>query len=229
MSNINTVSNIIIENRYIGKIQLIADDMGGEGCKNWNDYRLVCDKLAKEAYNHAVGRAVDNNLIGVLTAGLFEFFGIKVADSSKYHARILATLVERKPQSSQALKDAKKAKNNAKKLWEEAIAEEKAEAVIEALKEEFEKCEEKVDELYLEPKNYWFDVVPMLDRSKKHATAKARKALEDTCADILTERQFMSAEELELEAKRLADERKGRAIRKKAEKKAEKAETEAKA
>ena len=222
MSNIKTVSNTIIENRYIGKVQLTADDMGGEGCKNWEDYRLTCDKLTKEAYNYAVGRSVDANLIGVLTAGLFEFFGIEVADSSKYHARILATLVERKPQTSQDLKDARKDKSEAKKAWEEGIVEEKSEEEIEALKEEYEKCSKIVDDLYLEPKNYWFDIVPMLDRTKKHATPKARKALEDTCADILTERQFMSAEELATEAQRLADERKGRAIRKKAEKKAEK-------
>lgn len=227
MSNINTVSNLIVENRYIAKLQLTADDMGGAGCKTWNDYRLTCDKLAKEAYNKVVGRSVDANLIGVLTAGLFEFFGIKVADSSAYHARILAALVVRKPQTSQALKDARKAKKLAKDIWDKAVEEGKSEEEIATFKTAYDNCCDTVDNLMLEPHNYWKDFVPMLDRSKKHATAEARKALEDVCADIINEREFMSAEELEAEAQRLADERKGRKIRKKAEAKAaEKVEAE---
>lgn len=227
MSNTNTVSNTIVENRYIAKLQLTADDMGGAGCKLWNDYRLTCDKLAKEAYNKVVGRSVDANLIGVLTAGLFEFFGIKVADSSAYHARILAALVVRKPQTSQALKDARKAKKLAKDIWDKAVEEEKSEEEIATFKTAYDNCCDTVDNLMLEPHNYWKDFVPMLDRSKKHATAEARKALEDVCADIINEREFMSAEELEAEAQRLADERKGRKIRKKAEAKAaEKVEAE---
>ena len=220
---LNAMTNTIIENRYIGKVQLTADDMGGAGCKNWETYRTVCDKLAKEAYNHAVGRSTDATLIGQCIAGLFDFFGIEVADSSKYHARILATMVERKAQYSQAYKDARKAKSEAKKAYEQAIADEKAEDEIATLKEAYDNCATALDDLALEPKNYWFDPVPMLDKSRKHATAKARKALEDTCADIITERQFMSVEELQAEAQRLTDERKGRKLRKKAEAKAEEA------
>lgn len=221
MSNINAVSNTIIENRYIAVIQLTADDMGGTGCKNWDDYRLVCDKLAKEAYNHAVGRSVDANLIGVLISNLFNFFGVETVDSSKYHARILTALVERKAQYSEEFKEARKAKNSAKKVYDEALEDEsKTDDEIATLKEAYDNAVNLVDKLKLESKNYWFDPVPMLDKSKKHATAKARKNLEDTCADIISERQFMSAEELEHEAQKLADERKGRAMRKRAEKKA---------
>ena len=222
MSNTNAIANIIVENRYIAKVQLTADDMGGAGCKNWNDYRLTCDKLAKEAYNRVIGRSVDTNLIGVLTAGLFEFFGIEVADSSAYHARILAALVVRKPQTSQKLKDARKAKKLAKEVWEKAVEEKKSEEEIATFKTAYENCCDTVDALMLEPHNYWKDFVPMVDRSRKHATAEARKALEDICADIINEREFMSAEELEAEAQRLADERKGRKMRKKAEEKAAK-------
>ena len=230
MSNINTIANTIVENRYIAKLQLTADDMGGAGCKNWNDYRLTCDKLAKEAYNRVVGRSVDANLIGVLTAGLFEFFGIEVADSSAYHARILAALVVRKPQTSQALKDARKAKKLAKEVWEKAIEDGKSEEELATFETAYNNCCETIDTLMLEPHNYWKDFVPMLDRSRKHATAEARKALEDVCADIINEREFMSADELEAEAQRLADERKGRKMRKKAEAKAaKKAEAEANA
>ena len=225
----NTIANIIAENRYIAKVQLTADDMGGAGCKTWNDYRLTCDKLAKEAYNKVVGRSVDKNLIGVLTAGLFNFFGIEVADSSAYHARILAALVVRKAQSSQELKDARKAKKLAKEVWDNAVADGKSEAEIATFKTAYDNCCTTVDTLMYEPNNYWKDFVPMLDSSRKHATAEARKALEDICADIIAEREFMSAEELEAEAQRLADERKGRKMRKKAEAKAAKAEIKAEA
>ena len=226
MKNTNTMTNAIIENRYIGKVQLTADDMGGMSCDNWNQYRQICDRLAKQAYDHAIGRAIDVNALGVYINAIFEFFGVDTIDSSKYHARILATMVERKPQSSQVLKDARKAKSEAKKAWEKAILEEVSEDAQNELKAVYEECSEKLEELYLEPKNYWYDLVPMLDRTKKHATAKARKALEDTCADIISERQLMTVEELEAEAVRLADERKGRKMRKKAEEKA-KAEAEA--
>lgn len=225
-TNTNTMKNTIIENRYIGKVQLTADDMGGIGCDNWNQYRQICDKLAKQAYDHAIGRAIDNNALGVYISAIFDFFGVETIDSSKYHARVLATMVERKPQTSQALKDARKEKKLAKDVWEKAIADEEPEEKLAELKAIYEECSDALDALYLEPKNYWYDLVPMLDRTKKHATAKARKALEDTCADIISERQLMTVEELEAEAIRLADERKGRKARKSKEEKA-KAEAEA--
>ena len=225
-TNANTMKNTIIENRYIGKVQLTADDMGGIGCDNWNQYRQICDKLAKQAYDHAIGRAIDNNALGVYISAIFDFFGVETIDSSKYHARILATMVERKPQTSQALKDARKEKKLAKDVWEKAIADDEPEEKLAELKATYEECSNALDALYLEPKNYWYDLVPMLDRTKKHATAKARKALEDTCADIISERQLMTVEELEAEAIRLADERKGRKARKSKEEKA-KAEAEA--
>ena len=222
----NTMKNTIIENRYIGKVQLTADDMGGIGCDNWNQYRQICDRLAKQAYDHAIGRAIDNNALGVYISAIFDFFGVETIDSSKYHARVLATMVERKPQTSQALKDARKEKKLAKDVWEKAIADDEPEEKLAELKAIYEECSDTLDQLYLEPKNYWYDLVPMLDRTKKHATAKARKALEDTCADIISERQLMTVEELEAEAIRLADERKGRKARKSKEEKA-KAEAEA--
>ena len=215
-----TMTNTILENRYIGKVQLTADDMGGIGCDNWNQYRQLCDNLAIAAYKHAVGRAVNKEMLGVCVAAAFDFFGVETVDSSKYHARILANMVERKPQTSQNLKDARKAKTAAKKAWEKAILDDESEEKQNEFKAIYEECCEKLDELYLEPNNYWFDLVPMLDRSKRHATAKARKALEDVCADIINERELMSVEELQAEAVRLADERKGRKLRKAAEEKA---------
>lgn len=225
-TNINTMKNTIIENRYIGKIQLTADDMGGVGCDNWNQYRQLCDNLAIAAWDHAMNKEVDTNVLGVCVSALFNFFGVETIDSSKYHARILACLIERKPCSSQALKDARKIKTGAKKALEKAILDEESEDKIEELSNNYDEACNAVDELYLEPKNYWYDPQPMLDRMKRHATAKARKALEDTCADIINERAFMSVTELQAEATRLADERKGRKARKKAEEKA-KAEAEA--
>ena len=217
-TNINTMKNTIIENRYIGKVQLTADDMGGTGCDNWNQYRQLCDHLAKEAYNHAVGRSIDKNALGICIKAMFEFFGVETVDSSAYHARILATMVERKPQSSQELKDARKAKTAAKQAWEKALVEKKSDEETEVLKKAYELACDSLEALYLEPKNYWYEIVPMLDRTRRHATDKARKALEDTCADIISERQLMSVEELEAEAIRLADERRGRKARKAANK-----------
>lgn len=220
-TNTNTMTNTILENRFIGKVQLTADDMGGVGCDNWNQYRVLCDNLAKAAYNHAIGREVDKQILGVCVAAAFNFFGVETVDSSKYHARILASMVERKPQKSDALKDALKDRTKTKKVWEESMLNEETEEKQNECKANYEEACELVEKLYLEPNNYWFDLVPMLDKHKKHATAKARKALEDTCADIINERELMSAEELQAEAVRLADERKGRKLRKQAEEKAQ--------
>lgn len=223
----NSITAKIVDNRYIGKVQLNADDMGGVGCKNWDDYRNVCNALTVAAWNHTMGRENDKQIIGDCIANLFRFFGISVVDTDRYYARILSALVERKAKRSDALKDAIKAKKAAKDAWTLAIAEEAEDAEVAYLKSVYEEHEACVDALYLEPHNYWFDPAPMFDK-KKCATAKARKALEDTCADIFTERQFMSADEIAAEAQKLADERKGRKARQKAEAKA-KASAEAQA
>ena len=228
MKNTNIYGATIVENRYIGKVQLNADDLGGTGCSTWAQYRQLCDNVVRAAYNRIVGRGVDENILGLSVSALFEFFGVDAKATHEYQARLLATTIARKAQRSQTLKDAIKAKNGAKKALETAIDEEKTEEEIAALQEVYDGIVAEVEGLYAEPHNFWYDLVPMLDKTRKHATAQARKAIEDTIADIINERELMTVEELEAEAKRLADERKGRAIRKKAEAKA-KAEAEAEA
>lgn len=217
----NAITAKIVEYRYIGKVQLNADDMGGVGCDNWNQYLNVCSMLSVAAWNHTMGRAVDDQLVNTAIAGLLDFFGIEVVDSSRYTARILSVLVNRKAQRSQALKDANKAKKTAKEAWEEAIANELTEEEIAVKKTAYEDASAVVDALYLEPNNYWFDPTPGFDTRTHKAKPAIRKALEDTCADIFTERQFMSADELKAERIALDDQRKGRKMRKKAEAKAQ--------
>lgn len=217
----NSMTAKIVEYRYIGKLQLNADDMGGVGCDTWEQYLNVCSMLSVAAWNHTMGRAVDDQLINTAIAGLLDFFGITVVDSARYTARILSVLVNRKANRSDALKDAIKAKKTAKEEWEQAIASELAEDEVAAKKTAYEDAAAAVDALYLEPNNYWFDPAPGFDTKTKKAKPAIRKALEDTCADIFTERQFMSAEELHAERVALDDQRKGRKMRKKAEAKAE--------
>lgn len=219
----NSITAKIVDYRYIGKAQLNADDMGGVGCSAWDEYLRVCNILAIEAWNYTMGVSIDDNLVNTCVAGLLDFFGISYADSKRYTARILSVMVTRQAKRSDALKDATKVKTAAKKAWEQAILDEKDKVEVSALKNAFEQAKADVDALYAEPNHYWFDPAPMFNKITKKATDKARKALEDTCADIFTERKFMTADELQQEAQRLADERKGRKLRQKEEAKAQKA------
>ena len=218
----NAMTDKIMEYRFIGKTQLNADDMGGVGCANWDNYLTACNLLATSAWDHIMGKSIDDNIVNTCIAGLFDFFGIEVTDSRKYFTRILSIMITRKANRSDELKEAIKDKKKAKNAWSEAIIEEKPEEEVEIFKAEYEKKCEEVDHLYTIPNNYWFDPAPMFDKKTKKATAKARKSLEDTMADIYTERQFMSADELQKEAQALADQRRGRKERAKDEKKAAK-------
>ncbi len=250
----NSITAKIVDYRFIGKVQLTADDMGGVGCANWDQYLNVCSVLSVAAWNHTIGKATDDQIINTAIAGLLDFFGIEVVDSARYTARILSVLVNRKAQRSQALKDALKVKKLAKEALDKYdpdipvpedetvfspvvaalafasgmnadIANKEATHVIhyktlEELEADYEDACAKVDALYREPKNYWFDPAPGFDTRTFKAKPAIRKALEDTCADIYTERQFMSADELKAERIALDDQRKGRKMRKKAEAKA---------
>ena len=246
----NSITAKIVDYRFIGKVQLTADDMGGVGCDNWEQYLSACSVLSVAAWNHTIGKATDDQLINTAIAGLLDFFGIEVVDSSRYTARILSVLVNRKAVRSQTLKDAMKAKKAAKEALDNynpdvkpgvkkdvnglvvlagVLAGEGANASmdmattytvvksLEELKADYENACATVEALYREPKNYWFDPAPGFDTRTLKAKPAIRKALEDTCADIFTERQFMSADELKAEAQALADQRKGRKMRKKAE------------
>lgn len=222
----NSITAKIVDYRFIGKVQLTADDMGGVGCSNWDQYLNVCNVLSVAAWNHTIGKAIDDQFVNTAIAGLLDFFGIEVVDSASYTARILSVLVNRKPNRSDALKDAMKNKKDAKDARDEGIANELPEEELAVLRTAYDDACAVVEALYREPHNYWFDPAPGFDKKTLKAKPTIRKALEDTCADIFTERQFMSAEELKAEAQALADKRKGRRMRKKAEAK-EAAKTEA--
>ena len=220
----NTFGAKIVDYRFIGKSQLNADDLGGAECSTWLQYRRLCDNIVLSAWDRMHGRGVDSNVLGMSVAGLFELFGVEAKPTPEYQNRLMVATIVRKGNKSDALKNAEKAMRAAKDEWENALADEDLDEndneVVE-LKTAYEECKATVDQLYREPGNYWFDLMPMLDKSRIHATDKARKAIEDIIADIIAERDLMTIEELQAEAQRLADERKGRAARKKAEAKAQ--------
>lgn len=222
MKNSNNFGAKIIENRFIGKTQLNADDLGGIGCSAWDQYRQLCDNIVIAANDRLTGRGVDANTLGASIAGLFALFGVQAPADAMYQNRIMVAVINRKPNRSPALRDKIKEKTAAKKAWDSAVANESAEAEIATLKAAYENLSDEVTALYAEPNNFWYDLTPMLDSKKKHATASARKAIEDIIADIIAERELMTAEELQAEAQRLDDERKGREMRKKAANKAAK-------
>ena len=226
----NTFGAKIIDYRFIGKSQLNADDLGGAECSTWEQYRKLCDNIVLSAWDRVHGRGVDTDALGVSVAGLFAFFGVEAKPTPEYQNRLMVATIGRKAWKSLALKDAEKAMRNAKEEWENALADpdaDEADEEIVELKNAYDECKANVDQLYKEPHNYWFELVPMLDNTRCHASASARKAIEDVISDIIAERSMMTAEEMQAEAQRLADERKGRAMRKKAEAKA-KAEAESK-
>ena len=221
--NTNTFGAKIIDYRFIGKSQLNADDLGGAECSTWEQYRKLCDNIVLAAWDRVHGRGVDTDTLGLSVAGLFAFFGVDAKATPEYQNRLMVATVGRKAWKSLALKDAEKAMRAAKEGWETALADpdadEQDEEIVE-LKAAYDECKARVDQLYKEPHNYWFELIPMLDNTRCHASASARKAIEDVISDIIAERSMMTAEEMQAEAQRLADERKGRAARKKAEAKA---------
>lgn len=223
MTNNTTITNeyaiAIIDNRWMGKTQLTADDLGAG--KVWKQYRQLCDNIVIAAYDSLTGKGKDANTLGITITALFNFFEVDCKATPEYQNRLVASTIMRKPHRSDALKNANKAKRAAKAKWEDAILDEKSETEIADLKTAYDEATATVEALMAEPHNFWYDLEPMLDKTKKHATPAGRKAIEDCIADIINQRAMMTAEELQAEAQRLADERKGRAIRKKNEAKAE--------
>lgn len=222
--NTNSFGSKIIDNRFIGKVQLNADDLGGAGCTTWEQYRQVCDNIVLASYARLHGKGIDSDTLGICVNGLFNLFGVDAKAVPEYQHRLMVAVIARKPKRSDTLKNAIKAQKAANDALNEAIADDEDEETIEELQAAYDEKVAAVEALYAEPRNYWFELEPMLDRSKKHATASARKAIEDVIADIISERSLMTAEELQAEAKRQADERRGRKMRK--EKESKKSETD---
>lgn len=213
----NEFANIIADNRYIATAQLTADDMGPT---TWTQYRQLCDNIAIAAWN-SLRKDADDNIVGMSLAGLIAFFGADFKATTPIQKRITLACVNIRKKQSDAMKKAREDYRDAKKMVEkysdEKAALEYAETlgegwtvakVQELVKKSAEDAENTVTELKTISGNEWFEKTPMLDASKKHATAKCRKFIEDTMADIMAERELMSHEQLVKEALALKAERK---------------------
>lgn len=217
------MAELINDNRYIASAQLSADDMGMTA---WKQYRQLCDILAVQSWNSICKTVKDGeeNYLAIALNGLFSFFGCDAKAIDSVQKRFILACVTMKKEKSVAMKKAEKALREAKSALEDLEATDKPdEAKLTELKDAVDTAQEEVDRLKSEPMNIWYNKEPMLDKAtRKHATPKCRKFIEDTIADLMHERSLMTAEELQKEAQKLADERKGRELRKKKEAKSDK-------
>ena len=196
----NEFANTIIDNRYIAIAQLTADDMGPT---SWKQYRQLCDNIAIAAWK-SISTNDNDNIVGLSLAGLLTFFGSDAKAMPSMQKRLLLACVSIKKCQSEAMKQARKALRNAKTKLEEAEVE------TDELKQAVADAEAEVARLKSESNNEWYEKTPMLDKTKKHANAKCRKLIEDTIADIITERSLMTVEELQEEALALKAARKAK-------------------
>ena len=213
MTITNKFATIIADNRYKADkkaevIQLVKDNFASE--EQWNEYVRVIDVLAISAWN-SLNRKTDNTLFGAALAGLFDFFGTDAKATVSMQKRFVLACVQVKKEQSVAMKKAKKALNSATDmLKEEEAKEDKSETAIKVFKDKVVEAEAEVVRLANEPNNTWFKKTPLLTSDYKHATEKCRKLIEDTMADIIAERELMTAEELQEEALQLKAARKAR-------------------
>lgn len=211
----NTYFETITENRRT-VYQLTADDVGP---KTWAQYRQLCDNIAKAAWDTMNGKAKDDNIVGISLAGLFAFFELDIKALPAYQRRILVACIDKKRMRSDAMKDAYKARNAAKKALDEALESDDENVDTTALQTAYEATKEEITRLKAIPGNEWFDPIPMLDKDKKHASQQCRKYIEDAICDFVTEREFMTSEQLAEEALALKMQRKAREqLKKEAEK-----------
>lgn len=226
----NEYANLISDNRYIATAQLTADDMSPA---TWVQYRQLCDNIAIAAWK-SLHKSSDDNIVGMSLAGLIAFFGAEFKATTPIQKRITISCVNIRKKQSEAMKKARADYRDAKKLQEKYSDEEAAkeyaatlgdevtvEKVQETMKAQVEKAEAFIAELKTISGHEWFEKTPMLDTSKKHATAKCRKYIEDTIADIIAERELMTHEELVKEAIALKAERKANRQMKKEQEKSE--------
>ena len=204
----NEFANLISDNRYMANAQLTADDMGPT---SWKQYRQLCDNIAIASWK-SLSASDDDNIVGMSLAGLFTFFGSDAKATSAMQKRIVLACVQYKKMQSVAMKKARKALKDAKIALEEAQTsnDELVKATVDLKQEAVDNAKAEVERLEGEPMNVWYNKVPMLDSTKKHATAKCRKLIEDTISDIITERSLMTIEELQEEALQLKAARKAR-------------------
>ena len=216
--SINEYGNTIIDNRWMANSQLTADDMGPTA---WKQYRQLCDNIAIASWK-SLSLADDGNIVGMSLAGLLTFFGSDAKATTDKQKRIMLACVSVKKMQSVDMKKARKALREAKVALDEYDADAEGAAVILAdLQAKVDTAQAEVERLESEPMNVWYNKIPMLDSTRKHATAKCRKYIEDTIADILSERELMTIEELQEEAIQLKAARKARKQMKEKQEKAE--------
>lgn len=204
----NNFATIIADNRYVAGSQLTKDNFDSQD--QWDNYTRVMDALAISAWN-ALQSKDDGQILGAALASLFDFFGVEAKATVPMQKRITLACVQVKREQSVAMKKARKALNNAKSmLAEEQGKSEKDETAIKVFEKKVEEAKSEVERLASEPMNVWYNKTPMLTPDRKHASVKCRKLVEDTIADIIAERELMTAEELQAEALALKAERKAR-------------------
>lgn len=204
----NEYATIINDNRYIANAQLTADDLGPT---MWKEYRQVCDVIAISAWKSLSDKSADTDILGAALAGLFDFFGSDAKATVPMQKRFILACVQVRKEQSVAMKKAHKALREARNVLEEEEArEDKNETMIQILQAKVDEAQEEVTRLEGEPMNVWFNKTPMLDTTRKHASAKCRKLIEDTMADVMAERALMTIEEMQEEALQLKAARKAR-------------------
>lgn len=204
----NEYATIINDNRYIANAQLTADDLGPT---MWKEYRQVCDVIAISAWKSLSDKSADTDILGAALAGLFGFFGSDAKATVPMQKRFILACVQVRKEQSVAMKKARKALREARNVLEEEEAREgKDETMIQILQTKVDEAQEEVTRLEGEPMNVWFNKTPMLDTTRKHASAKCRKLIEDTMADVMAERALMTIEEMQEEALQLKAARKAR-------------------
>ena len=204
----NEYATIINDNRYIANAQLTADDLGPT---MWKEYRQVCDVIAISAWKSLSDKSADTDILGAALAGLFDFFGSDAKATVPMQKRFILACVQVRKEQSVAMKKARKALREARNVLEEEEArEDKDETMIQILQAKVDEAQEEVTRLEGEPMNVWFNKTPMLDTTRKHASAKCRKLIEDTMADVMAERALMTIEEMQEEALQLKAARKAR-------------------
>ena len=204
----NEYATMINDNRYIANAQLTADDLGPT---MWKEYRQVCDVIAISAWKSLSDKSADTDILGAALAGLFDFFGSDAKATVPMQKRFILACVQVRKEQSVAMKKARKALREARNVLEEEEAREnKDETMIQILQAKVDEAQEEVTRLEGEPMNVWFNKTPMLDTTRKHASAKCRKLIEDTMADVMAERALMTIEEMQEEALQLKAARKAR-------------------
>lgn len=214
-NTMNFIAEKMQENRMMASVQLTADDMTKV---DWENYRALCDTIAIEAYK-SICKSDKGDLAGAIKV-LFDALGIDakatapmvkryvlgcVAISKNYSVKYKNTMKALRAQKTVCENLEEKIRNNNATITEEELMVHPEYAPSYKALQDYENL---INELKTTPGNIWNNFKPMLDASKKHASAKCRKYIEDITADIITERELMSYKDLLLEAETLKVQRK---------------------